>query len=137
MLSIPKKLRLLTRGGSRIFSRAGDFQKIRKFVKRFRRSTKLIFRALPEHCKNPILTKFCVAGKFLRKKLFTIGVLYTFWKIFDQKVLSFFFGAHFHSLLYFGAQGSFRKTEGFVSENGYHKIIPKGGPLIGEGVESL
>ena len=48
------------RGGSRIFSRGGGgfSKKFPKFWRPFFRSTKLIFRALPNHCFAPILAKF-------------------------------------------------------------------------------
>ena len=46
------------RGGSRIFSRGRIFKKFSKILTTlFFRSTKLIFRALPEHCFAPILAK--------------------------------------------------------------------------------
>ena len=55
--------KIVSRGGSRIFSRGGggaDFQKIfQNFDDLFiLRATKLIFRALPKHCFAPILAKF-------------------------------------------------------------------------------
>ena len=52
---------IITRGGSRIFSRGGgaDFQKIfQNFDDLFFRSTKLIFQALSKHCFAPTLAKF-------------------------------------------------------------------------------
>ena len=36
-----------------------DFQKTSKNLSTFLRSTELIFRALPEHLKDPVLAKFC------------------------------------------------------------------------------
>ena len=48
-----------TRGGSRIFSMGVDFQKkFENFVELFSRSTKLTFRALPKHEKDPVLVRF-------------------------------------------------------------------------------
>ena len=48
----------IIRGESRIFSRRAEFQKNSKFLSTFFRSTKLIFRALPKHSKDPVLVKF-------------------------------------------------------------------------------
>ena len=47
------------RGGSRIFSRKIFKKEIESFVDLFSRSTKLIFRTLPNHYKDPILAEFC------------------------------------------------------------------------------
>ena len=69
------------RGGFRIFSRRD--QKISKnSINLFFRSTKLIFRALTNHYKDPILTKFSAQQAELWKKKPAIkGVSVTFWKI--------------------------------------------------------
>ena len=82
---------VLFRGGSRIFPRWGMiFNKLSKIFLTFLfRSTKLIFRALPNHCFATILAKF---WNFVRRRQIVEknrpekAFLGIFWKIFDQKV---------------------------------------------------
>ena len=72
------------RGGSRIFSRRGRISKnFSKNLSTFFRSTKLIFRALPEHYKNPILKqKYAQIWQiFENKNQVKSQFLGTFWKI--------------------------------------------------------
>ena len=80
-------------GGSRIsLGGSAEFQKIfENFVDLFFffRSTKLIFRALPKHLKDPVVAKIC---KFVRRR-----------KILKKKVKK-------------GVLGAFRKILGSVSQ---------------------
>ena len=48
----------VARGGSMIFLKGRIFRNFSKILSTFFRTTKLIFRALPEHYKDPILTIF-------------------------------------------------------------------------------
>ena len=84
----------LRRGGSRVFSRGGGgFSKyFGKFCPTFFRSTKMIFRALPKHYKDRVLSKFSAqqAAKLWRNRP-KIAVSGTFSKMFTKKPR--FFGA--------------------------------------------
>ena len=58
------------RGGSRIFSRGADFQKIFENFDDlffFFRSIRLIFRALPKQLKDPVLAKFSAPQSIFEK----------------------------------------------------------------------
>ena len=46
----------------------------------FYRSTRLIFRALKNRYKDPILSKFAAPGAIFRKNTGQNGILGTFWK---------------------------------------------------------
>ena len=76
-----------------------DFQKFQKcfenFVDLYFGSTKLIFSALANYYKDPILTIFFFAPQaiFRKKKQDKTGVFRHFWKIFEHKIA--FFGARF------------------------------------------
>ena len=66
------KKEVMIRGGSRIFSRGVFPKKFQKFCRLFFRSTKLIFRAIPENYNNLILTKKFAPyaqAKFLKKQV--------------------------------------------------------------------
>ena len=90
------------------FEGGGGFSiSFRKLCRHFFR-TKLIFRSLPEHYNDPILTKknshrqiFEKAGK---KAVFDVA-----WKISPKNCV--FFGVHFPSkVVYIGTEGAFRKN---------------------------
>ena len=94
------------------FSRGvgGEFSKEKKskFCRTFFRSTNLTFLDLPNHCKDPILTKFSAPQATFSKNRARKAILGSFWKILTKK--SHFFGARSPSkLVYIGAQGAFRK----------------------------
>ena len=77
---------VLSRGGSRIFSRGAGFQKISKILTTlFFRTTKLIYRALPKYYKDSIMTKNSAPQAKCEKKRTKKEFLDTFWKNFDQK----------------------------------------------------
>ena len=100
------------------FSRgeSGFSKKLRNFNDLFFRSTKLISAPQPK----------------LKKKT---GQKRRFQNV-DQSCV--FLGARSPSkLAYIGAKGAFRKILGSISLNGYLKVVQRGKPLGGQGVESL
>ena len=72
-------------GMSRIFS--WFFKLLINFFGLFLRSANFIFRALPEHYKDPLMTTFfCAACKFCNKKTGQKAVFARFLETFDQKI---------------------------------------------------
>ena len=58
------------RGASRIFSRGVEIfkKKFKNYVDLFFRATKLIFRALPKHFKDPVLAKISLSQEFSKNR---------------------------------------------------------------------
>ena len=123
----------LIRRRSRIFS----MEKILKlFSTFFFRSTKLIFGALPNHYKEPNLTKFSAPQETLKKNRPKKAFLCTFWKMLTKNCV-FSARAPPSNLVYIGAKGAFRKILKPVIQKWISRNSTKGDPLGQQGVESL
>ena len=109
--------RSVVSGGSRIFSRWSILTTF------FFRLTKMIFRSSPKALKRRFL------GKFLKKQV-KKPFLGIFWKTSTNKKIAFFLArAPLSKLVYFGAEGAFRKSLGSVGQQWISRKVPKGGPF--------
>ena len=109
-----------------------DFQK--NFVDFFR-TTKLIFRALPNLYKDPVFAKTSAPqAKFRKKKQDKKCVIRPFFGKFWQEN-RVFFGVR--SPLKVSINWRLKKLLGFVTKNGYLKIVQRGDPLGRQGFKSL
>ena len=106
-----------------------------QFLKKFRnfdlffKSTKLIFLALPNRYKDPILTKFSARqANFCKKKGAKKAVFKHSLEKFLTKKLRFFGARSPAELVYFGARGACRKILGSVNQKVISHNSTKGDP---------
>ena len=123
---------MLTRGGSRIFSRGGRiFKKFSKILTTFfffLGRPNWFFELSQSPYFAPILAKFSAPQANFWKNS-QKAVFGNFLKNFDKKI-AFFFGARSPSkLVYIGAEGAFRKILGSVRQKWISEKVSKGGPF--------
>ena len=115
------QIRVFIRRGSRSWGGGGGFRK--KFSRTFFRSTKLIFWALPNQYKDPILTKL-----FVPQASFSKNFIMHFLEIFDQKI-----ALSPSKLVYIDAKGAFQKMFRSVIQNWISQNSTRGTLWVGRG----